>query len=48
MKQEEWEKRHGRALKVGEATGVDAKYLVEPAAASVVRVFYCSFGTSHN
>ena len=39
MKQEEWEKRHARALKVGEETGVDAKYLVEPAAASVVRAF---------
>lgn len=36
LKQTAWDARHARAVKVADEVGVEAKYLVEPAASSVV------------
>ena len=40
LQQDAWEAQNARAVKLGEETGVDAKYLVESASSSLVRIFF--------
>ena len=43
LQQDDWAAKNARAVKLGEETGVDAKYLVESASSSVVRVRFPYF-----